>query len=515
MSHNIIRSTDPKFMEETPGDCAPAIAIVRDAGEDPPSAIALRLFDMLEREGIGHCHWKSNIRLAGTLRGTEDIDLLVDPLDAGALQRIIHDCGFKLAVSRMGVGHPGVFHAVAWDADLGRLLDLHVYHQLISGDSLVKSYRFPVERELIARSVAGTGARITDPAAELLLYLLRILLKHSSLIEIRKVNSHFATCREELDWLIHRCDVGEAEALCREWFPSLGIPIREMVECVATGSLGARVMTGLRVARAMRHHRRIGHVAAACSRLLRFGDKYANRLRSRRSLSLLAGGAWIALVGPKGTGKSTLAKLVARRLGSKLDVQRIHFGKPPRTWRTFLPAIVVAAARKVLRHASRGPARSDTQSHSTLFVISKLLVADDRRRLLARALRAVASGTILISDRCHVTNGTGMDGSAFDDRAVACARSPLQRWLMEQERAIYRSLPRPRLVIQLSVPLETALQRDRDRRKRGGPDPAAVQRRWSREKGSEFAGSTLCRVDTAGTLEDSMKEVAAQVWQAL
>lgn len=481
-----------------------------------PSAIGLMLFAALERNGIRHCHWKSNIRLDETLAGHEDIDLLVHPSDSLAFQQIINECGFKLTVSRMGVGHPGVFHALAWDHDIGRLLDLHVYHHLVSGDSLVKSFRFPVEEEFLARTSSLMGVRIPEPSAELVLYLLRILLKHTSMIEIRKVNSHFGHCRDELTWLLQRSDVGEAAALCDDWFPSVRIPVQQMIDCVATGSLASRVAMGMRVAWALRKQRRIGHVAAGFSRIMRFGIKYSSRLRRRRNLSPLAGGAWIALVGPKGTGKSTLTKLLAKRLGTKLDVKQIHFGKPSSTWLTFLPRLLVAAARKALpKEHPDEEERQIERPYSTLFIISKLLVAVDRQELLIRSMRTMSSGTILISDRCHVTNATGMDGSAFDDLAITRARFPFQRRLMEWEREIYRCLPRPKLVLKLSVPLETALKRDLERCKPGGPDPIAVQRRWTRESGSEFAKSTVCLIDADRGVEETLRAVAARVWQSI
>ncbi|MFC7536037.1 hypothetical protein ACFQPG_01490 [Sphingomonas sp. GCM10030256] len=484
-----------------------------------PSTVAVALFAALEQEGIRYCHWKSNIRLDGTLVGTEDIDVLVHPADAHGFQRVINECGFKLTVSRMGVGHPGVFHAIGRDPESGQFFDLHAYHQLISGDSLVKSYRFPVEEELLACTTSQMGVRVPTASAELVLFLLRILLKHTSLIEVRKVNGSYGECRTELAWLLARSDLGEAARLRDEWFPTLQMPLQDMIDCVAKGTVAARAGMGLRLAWALRRHRRLGHLAGAASRMTRFVIKHLSRWRSRRNLSLLAGGTWIALVGPKGTGKSTLTKVLAKQLGSKLTVQQIHFGKPPASWLTFVPRRVVPAVRKALsskRSADRdGSGQSLKARYSTWFVVSKWLVAIDRQRLLTRSMRQVASGTILISDRCHVTNGTGMDGSAFDDLAVARARSPLQRWLMEQERAIYRHLPRPRLVFKLCVPLETALQRDLARHKAGGPNPQAIKRRWDVESQSEFARSTVCLIDTDGDIDDTSRTIAARVWQSI
>jgi thymidylate kinase len=211
--------------------------------------------------------------------------------------------------------------------------------------------------------------------------------------------------------------------------------------------------------------------------------------------------------------------MLAKRLGKNLDVKTIHLGKPPMSWLTALPRMTVPAMRKIapgerLREYEK-PERRSERRYSTLFVIGKLLVAFDRQRLLARSMRAIASGTIIISDRCPTTNSTGLDGSAFDDLAVSRARSSFQRWLMEQERAIYRRLPKPRLVLRLGAPLEMALERDRSRCKAGGPDPIAVERRWRLESEARYDRSIVCPIDTAGDVEDCLRAAVACVWKAL
>lgn len=484
-----------------------------------PSPVELRLFAALEQHGVRYCHWKSNVRLDRTLAGLEDIDVLVHPSDADIFQRVINACGFKLTVSHMGAGHPGVFHALALDPDTGRLLDLHAYHHLISGDSFVKSFRFPIEEQFLARTATMMNVRVPDPSSELVLFLLRILLKHVSTFEILKVNAHYEECTDELAWLLKRSDIGEAAVLSQDWFPSLDIPLQRMIDCVGKGSLPARIAMGVRVAWALRHQRRLGHIAAGFSRLMRVTKHYAVRLRGRRNLSLLSGGAWIALVGPKGTGKSTLANLIAKRLGKNLDVTTIHLGKPPATWLSFLPRLIVPAIRKTMpRERMREyvkPERRAERRYSMLYVIGKLLVAFDRRRLLMRTMRAVAFGTIVVSDRCPATNATGLDGSAFDELAIARERSPLKRWMMERERTVYRRLPAPRLVLKLNASIETALKRDLARCKPGGPDPIAIQHRWALESGAEFANSTVCPVDTDGDVEETLRAALDQVWASL
>src|SRR5215207_1505048 len=53
-----------------------------------------------------------------------------------------------------------------------------------------------------------------------------------------------------------------------------------------------------------------------------------------------------------------------------------------------------------------------------------------------------------------------IDSCCFDDPALANCDSALKRWLMKQERALYKGLPRPDLVLRLTAPIDTTIERD-------------------------------------------------------
>ena len=486
------------------------------------SKAAIRsFFNSLERKSIRYCHWKSNIRLEETLAAAEDIDLLVDQRDAGLFHAALFENGFKLTQSRSGIGHPGVFHALGLDEASAELIHVHAYFQIVTGDSLAKSYRLPIERSLLEQTRYLHGVRVPTPEAELVLFALRIALKHTGPIEILMAYRHYDSVSRELGWLREAASAERAEALCTAWFPNIDPALlRQLLDAIETKrAVGRRIILGWRVARRLRGLRRLSPVLGALSRLWRVLSLLSKRLRHRRDLVLQTGGMIVALVGPKATGKSTTGHALATRLGRDLDVIRIHAGKPLATSLTLLPHLFVPAARLLLLKERAGeyekPERRREQRYSLVYILRMTLLAYDRRKLLGRALRAATAGSVVISDRYPSESVGAIDSCCFDEAAVAKCNSPLKRWLMNQERALYKGLPKPGLIVRLTAPIETTIERDARRLKQGGPDAAAVRRRWELESRPEFSGTPEIRIDTNRPLDETIRTVVGAVWAAL
>ncbi|XSC41939.1 hypothetical protein ACF1BQ_025130 [Bradyrhizobium sp. RDT10] len=136
----------------------------------------------------------------------------------------------------------------------------------------------------------------------------------------------------------------------------------------------------------------------------------------------------VALVGPKATGKSTIAHALATRLGGHLAVLPIHAGKPPATALTLLPRLLMPAARFLFSKERAGeyqkPERRRDKQYSLLYVLRMTLLAYDRRKLLGRALRAASAGSVVISDRYPSESVGTIDSCCFDEAALATAALP-------------------------------------------------------------------------------------------
>jgi thymidylate kinase len=86
---------------------------------------------------------------------------------------------------------------------------------------------------------------------------------------------------------------------------------------------------------------------------------------------------------------------------------------------------------------------------------------------------------------------------------------------MNTERALYKGLPKPDLIIRLIAPMDMAIQRDAHRSKPGGPDSEAIKRRWGLETQADYCGVPVVQINTSRPLDETVREVVATVWAAL
>ena len=111
------------------------------------------------------------------------------------------------------------------------------------------------------------GVRIPDAEAELVLFVLRIALKHLSPIELLKVHRHYGEVVDELAWLRSVTPVRAASG--RSWQPTcrmVGQPLFDrLIEAIARpGAVTRRIVLAGQLAWRLRHFRRLGWAADLC-----------------------------------------------------------------------------------------------------------------------------------------------------------------------------------------------------------------------------------------------------------
>jgi len=484
------------------------------------------LIGRLNDEGVRYCHWKSNWILSETLAGETDLDLLVHRQDAGPYRRILQDLGFRPAVEDGGAPFPSVEHHHALDDASGALVHIHSYYRVISGGSLAKNYHLPLEEMLLRDRASHGTVKVPARGAELIVFVLRMSLKHATLAELVLVKRDWTNVRRETASLVTEEARAEAEALLPVWLPAFDTKLfAAALDALSTpASVARRVLLGRRVRAELRPYARNGRLRAWLAELKAFGGKAFHRWRgSPKRLRPAGGGAVIAFVGPEATGKSTLLADAESWLGAHFTVHRVHAGKPPSTFLTVAPNMLLPALRSFFpgQRSTRVTASpiSEVEEGTThnrfpiLFGVRAVFLAHDRRALLTRAYASAANGAIVLCDRYPSVERGALDGAQLGHDHVPAPAGALRRWLASVEARLYGDIQPPDLVLYLTAPLEVALERNRSR---GKSEPESyLLSRHARSSNLRFERTQVHVVETDRPLEEVRSEIRRVMWAAL
>lgn len=480
----------------------------------------------LNRCGIRYCHWKSNSALGESLAGQTDVDLLIHRKDAERFRAILSQACFKPAVTMDGESFPSVEHYYALDEESGVLTHVHAYYRVITGESLAKNYRFPIEELLLEHTREVNSVRVPTKGAELVVFTLRMMLKHTSLMELFLLARYWRQVPQEVNWLLDAESVEEAKRFVRCWLPSLDPELfSECVEALtAPKSLSRRIVLGRRVRSQLRLYARHSAWRASTGAARKFLLMAFRRVtRSHKGMAPRSGGAVIAFVGSEATGKSTLVSEMREWLGEHFSVKQIHAGKPKSTLSSFFPNVLVPLLRAILpssrstrvesRLVSTEPATESPKGYPLAFAFRSALLAYDRRSLLTGVFGRAANGAIVLCDRYPSLANGAPDSPQLSALPAPPGRFSVRRLLAHLEARLYRQIPPPDLVIHLSAPLEVTISRNATRGKVEPED--YVRRRHARSVHVDFGQTPVYRINTDQPFERTVREVKQAIWNAL
>ena len=448
------------------------------------------VFARLHEAEIRYCHWKSNEHLAASLQGATDLDVLVDPQAARDVELLLTGTAFKPFDTVPSRAYPGIRSYLGLDARTGRLLHLHLHFRLTLGEKHLKGFRLPWEERVLATRVldAASGIWVADPNMEFLLLLVRAALKvrwRDWLVPGRGLGRSAA---REFRWLAERVRPEGLAALARELVGEVaaGLAVR-LADGRQPPTLGALRAFRRAVRPALASFRTYGALEALWRRWKREWGGRVARVARRLGVPTLPGrrvsphgGVVVAIIGPDGSGKSTLSEALRAWLAPELDVTRIYLGNGKGA-RSLVRRVLEAAARVVraVRHvrargesgkASSAPApaaarRGESRSwvRATGEAVWALSLARERRRRLRAVRRARNLGSIVLCDRFPQSQYPGLNDGPWFSHWLTDGRA-LRRLAAQREReaiALAESDP-PDLVLRLRVPLDVATARRRN-----------------------------------------------------
>jgi len=488
-----------------------------------------RLLTNLNAQEVPYCHWKSNASLTQALSGETDLDLLVQRGSMSQVMDILRQLRFKEAIASLGPRTSGVAHYYGLDERTGRLIHLHLFSQVITGESFVKSHRLPFESMLLKNTACIGDVRVASKPAELVSFILRTYIKYGSLLDLPYLLRDSERLTAELRWLQAGCDISEAARLLSENCPVVDRSL--FIRCVNTLSEPRTLVSRIILAQIVRRRLRRYEIHSGFSRGLEYvrlisGEVQRRLARSTNNKVLRSGGRVIAFVGPDATGKSTLVSECRSWLGGVFDVKIVHAGIPPSSWRTLPVNITLPLARRILPRLrttqiggyspSPGSNKSGSGLGLLIYALRATVLAWDRRRLLENASRRAARGEIVMCDRYPSDNVGAMDSPRLHENGTLDGMfSASHNRLARLERRFYEQIPSPDIVLRLSASVETAKRRNRSRKSDQDTDAYLESRHGQSEEWRKAGTKHIYDINTEQPLGETIFSAKRAIWDSL
>lgn len=435
--------------------------------------IIYKLCIILNREGINYCHWKSNVAIDRSASGENDLDLLIGREHIQRFTEILCGLNFKEARFQPDKELPGVLNYYGYDEESKKLVHVHAHYQLILGDDTTKNYRLPIEKPYLASTVQGKLFKVPSPEFELIVLIIRMMLKHSSWDSVLSFHADLSsTERNEINYLMDRVDWFRLNVILKRELPFLDVALFD--SCLDSLQPGSSILfrykVGRKLHRLLQAHARRSTLTDTCLKVWRrslWGIRRYLFKRPKRKY-LANGGAIIALVGGDGSGKSTAVDELYLWLSRNFVTTKVHLGKPRWSLSTFLVKGLLRVGRRLGLFSNQKPLVDtsanipSTQLPSYPWLLWHVFTARDRYRAYVRARRFSTNGGLVICDRFPLPQIKCMDGAQTGRIVETDSLNPLRSFLIKREEKFYQQILPPDVLIVMKVDPEIAVQRRAD-----------------------------------------------------
>ena len=463
------------------------------------------LFERLNASDVVFCNWKGHHQVDAILAGEGDLDLFIPMDDKDNFHRIANEAGFR-QVKSFQAAHESIEHYYGLDPHTLKFSHLHVHFKIITGEHASKNYLLPIDQYILDNIDHSNILPTISNVGRRNIFLVRHFLKVGSLYgllqywrESDKYSNEWISFDQNTEY-----EPLESLKLTKNKLNLLGQAYR-------SSSLIKQVFVSIQFKFSLRKYRRRGSLTYLFFTYTNLVTRILNKLIFKKG-KLFLPGIVIAVCGLDGSGKSSLVSSLHENLGKHFSIKRLHLGRPASSKLTFLLNPIIKSYSLVIRIFKKGS--KPLQQHgikklSIIYAIRSVLLAYDRRLQAIRAHNLSQRGYLVICDRYP-----GLEVGKMDSpRIIADSkRGYLYQLCWKLEQNFYNSIKPAHMLFNLSVSLETAIQRNNLRQKFGKETNDELRERFFINSGADFLAEHKNIIDATQSFDSVFSEVLNKFW---
>lgn len=455
-----------------------------------------------DKEGIEYVSWKNNHELQLPFSGNGDLDLYVPLHQKSKFLNLCRKNRWLQFLNPVAI-HPNIHHFYTLDSKL-EIFHLHVYFELITGDTWIKEYSLPIDKWLLENRVKNEeyGIWVLNDRSQAFIFLIRHLLKCGSLIgrllycrDIDSYRKEWKKCSKDLshdelhgpfDLSNHLNGIGVSKS-------ELNLP---------------KISNSFKFRYSFSPHLRYNYISLPFLRFLSFWNRTINKIIYKRKKVFLSKGIVLAISGVDGSGKSTMLEELCLVFGQFLTIRKYHLGKPQGR---FIETLWRAFGNKSTNPSMAGTSINNLPS-SRRKAFKGMILALMRLKKARAIFKLAKKGGLMVIDRWPTNELGKMDGPRVimdkDSGWFVNLCKKVETWA-------YTVMPKADLCYYFEVPIEIALSRNRLRIKENKETEEMISARYFGNLEYKPISKKTIKFENSGDFETKRKEFLSSVWHQI
>ena len=455
-----------------------------------------------DEKGIQYVSWKNNHELNLSLAGHGDLDLYVPFSQKSQFLILCRENGWLQFLNPVAT-YPNILHFYNLDYKL-EVFHLHVYFELITGDTWIKEYSLPIDKWLLENRVKSEeyGIWVLNDRSQAFIFLIRHLLKCGSLtgryLYWRDIDSYAEEWKKLNKDLTHDELLGPFDL--SNHLNGIGVSKAKLKLPRISNSLRFRYSCSL--------YLRYSYISLPILRFLTLWKRLINKVFYKRKKVFPSKGFVLAISGVDGSGKSSMLEEIYLVFGKFLTIHKYHMGKPQGKF--------IDTLWRVIGNESKSPSIASTSNNNLPTPRRKAIIGVILALMRLRKARAIFKlankGGLMIIDRWPTNELGKMDGPRV---IIAKDSGWFENFCKKIETWAYSVMPKADLCYLFEVPIEIAISRNRLRVKENKETEEMISARYFNNLEYKPISKKTIKFDNSGDFETNRKEFLSSVWHQI